>query len=613
LNPSALQEIRQKLARGEFQEVEQTLRPQLESGPRHPGALVLLAASLVRQNRAEEALPLIQESLKADPRQVDAWNWLSICLRTLGRYQESADACQRALVLVPNNAGTLFNLGLCFLAANKWDAAIKALNQALAQHPENPQILQNLGLAHQGLGEISEARRFFKKSIRLAPQAEEPRLSLGALLWQKGDAQAALEVAMELLQIAPNSVPGYLLAAKSASVLGDDDFARENLKRAIELDPNNDVAHAMLGYELKAIGEFEEAQQSFERSLQINPRQGTAHWGIVQSRRSTAEDLEQLPTLNAIADDASLGLEERAYAAYCMGKILDESERFQEALGAYDLANQLSATLAFAGKPFDAKKFKERFATLKSIFTPANLRRQDRGQTSDRPIFIVGMIRSGTTLMEQILSSHPQVAGAGELKFWLQNGPPVILPEVGDIDLARAESLSRQYLQLLENLVPGSQRVTDKMPENLEMAGLIHRLMPQAKFVYMDRHPVDNCLSIYTTPYALPPDYAHVRENIALAYRQTQELRAYWLKVLPKETMLKVSYESLVADPEPVIRKILGFLGLPWDDACLRHEDNKRKVSTPSLWQARQPIYQSSSERWRHYEGLLPEFEKLSS
>ena len=237
-------------------------------------------------------------------------------------------------------------------------------------------------------------------------------------------------------------------------------------------------------------------------------------------------------------------------------------------------------------------------------------RRAAFGADSELPVLIVGMPRSGTTLVEQILSSHPEIAGGGELTFWGDKANALAVAGVALSEEA-AHELAAKYLALLRRIGPAAHRVTDKMPQNYMHLGLIHMVFPRARTIHCRRDPIDTCLSIYFTHFGLMKDYAFERRGIIFFYEQYLSLMAHWRRVLPPDRFLEVDYEALVADPEPVTRRIIDFCGLDWDDACLRSENNPRVVSTASMWQARQRIYQTSVERWRRYEPWLGEFGRL--
>jgi hypothetical protein len=226
-------------------------------------------------------------------------------------------------------------------------------------------------------------------------------------------------------------------------------------------------------------------------------------------------------------------------------------------------------------------------------------------------VLIVGMPRSGTTLVEQILASHPDIAAAGELDFWPRRLDHVRRRRISRLDAAAERDIVRDYPALLRTYSPGARRVTDKMPFNFLFLGHIHRLFPNARIIHCRRLPVDTALSIYLTRFAGLHDFTASREDIVRYYQEYRRLMAHWRAVLPPDRFLDIDYEDLVADPDSVSRRMVAFCGLEWDDACRDSHKTDRPIVTASVWQARQPVYRSSAERWRRYEPWLGELRLL--
>ena len=279
---------------------------------------------------------------------------------------------------------------------------------------------------------------------------------------------------------------------------------------------------------------------------------------------------------------------------------------------AYDEANRLFREMRPDTQGFDQSRQTDMRDRIRSYFTREFLlTNRGLGSQSERPIFVVGMPRSGTTLVEQMLSSHSDVGAAGELPFWPMRGDSAIDRSTGLPDLIRSRQLADEYDELLRSMAPWAKHVTDKMPINYLHLGLINMMFPNARVVHIRRSPIDTCLSIYTTDYRTPPEYAYNRENIVFAYRQYEVLTDHWRESLPAQSMIEVRYESLIDEPEQEIRRVLSFCGLEFQEACLHPEKNRRSIRTPSLWQARQPVYKSSRERWRRFEPWLGPFREL--
>ena len=255
---------------------------------------------------------------------------------------------------------------------------------------------------------------------------------------------------------------------------------------------------------------------------------------------------------------------------------------------------------------FDLARFEERVDRLIAHFTPELLARaSDTGLDDATPILVVGLPRSGTTLIEQILSAHPDVSGAGELSFWNERGSAWERAAGAEAKTEQLASSAADYSRLLRQLAPGAARVTDKMPLNFQWAGLVHLALPRATIVHCRRNPVDTALSIHQTHFN--PRLWFPTGGAALVgfVRGYQRLCAHWRRVLPPERFIEIDYEALVDEPESIIRRIVAASGLPWNDSCLFPQRNARAVKTPSKWQARQPIYRHSVGRWRSYEPWL--------
>jgi tetratricopeptide (TPR) repeat protein len=401
----------------------------------------------------------------------------------------------------------------------------------------------------------------------------------------------------------------HLLAARALFSVGEGPRAEGHWQAALEIDPASPDALNGLGFLLQTKGDFAPAATMFRKSLAVRKAQGTAHWGLGLGNSSEDADLDSL-----IRDTANLPMppSERALANYAIAKTLADRGDYEKAMARYEEANRLAALGEWGGRPrFDRKSYEQAYLLTRQIFTAEFLKAWRHLANSDpSAIFIVGMMRSGTSLMEQVLSSHPQVTAGGELSFWMERGPKAVDPKRRGIEPALARQVVSDYLTGLRKIAP-SGRVTDKKPENSQMLGLIHVLLPKAKVIHMSRNPVDTCLSIYMTPFDRPAPFAHDKENIMFAYRQQEALMNHWRAVLPDGAFLDVSYEELVDRPEAVVRAVLEYCELPWDDACLHHDLNRRSVKTPSVWQVRQPMYTSSAEKWRLFEPYLGPFSRL--
>ncbi|MBV8496056.1 MAG: sulfotransferase, partial [Gammaproteobacteria bacterium] len=282
----------------------------------------------------------------------------------------------------------------------------------------------------------------------------------------------------------------------------------------------------------------------------------------------------------------------------------DDLGCYDEAFDNYRRANELTRRQRV---PYTREKFVQRVDHITGTFDSAFLAaRRGQGSDSELPVLIIGMPRSGTSLTEQILASHPSVFGGGELRFW-EGAYGVFRSEVaGGAEAAQVlGQVGRDYLERMRGLSHGAQRVIDKMPANFLYCGLAHAVFPRARIIHMQRHPLDTCLSIYTQNFFRMGSYANDLEDLAHYYTQYLRIMDHWRALLPAHALLDVPYEGLIAEPEAWTRRLLDFLGLPWDARCLEFHQTERTVLTASRWQVRQKINAASAGRWRNYEKHL--------
>ncbi len=533
-------------------------------------------------------------------------------LRTLGRTAESIAVSQETIRLRSNDVGGHNNLGLCYLAQRRLLDAAASFQSAIAAAPAIAGLHLNLGFVRQRQGQNQDAADSYRAAIALAPNYAEAHARLGQVLLMQGERDNALACFQRAASMtSPDSPDAGLQIAGILSAAGQVEAAENLLRRVVAQNPNSGPAHLHLGRVLQQRGMFEEAISSFESALNHEPGLLSAWLGIVGCGKVTDRTLTERMTAALRQHDRDHA--EAASLHYALGKAFDDSDDLPAAMRHYDAANRLSRMrLRQSGSPIDLRHHTATIDRLIASYTAEYLARHARRTPDDDlPILIIGMIRSGTTLVEQIISSHPAVGAGGELPFWGERAQYA----VDALDASFAEralaGLAADYCRLLRALTPGAVRVTDKMPTNFMLLGLIRLAMPGARIIHCKRNPIDTCLSIYMTPYQRSPDFAHDRETIIAYYREYKRLMTHWRSVLSTDRFFEVSYEDLVTNRERVTREIIAFCGLDWDDACLYPEKNARSVATPSMWQARQPVYRGSLARWRRYERWLGKFRQL--
>jgi len=348
--------------------------------------------------------------------------------------------------------------------------------------------------------------------------------------------------------------------------------------------------------------------------MAINPNNVQAYYNLSRARPAKSDDAE-VTRMEKMLEKPDLSKGDRVNVHFSLGKIYDDLGRHEDAFEQYHQGNQADDRAA----PFDARIHNILVDRLTSVFTKQFfMRRQGLGSESTRPVFIVGMPRSGTTLTEQVLASHAEVFGAGELDQVnrLVNAVSAEVsgsagyPEIaGELDAVTACRLGESYVSYITRLSGGVRRVTDKMPGNFMHLGFIALMLPRARIIHCRRNPMDSCLSCYFQHFTSPMPFASSLEGLGAYYQAYERIMAHWHRALPLP-ILDVAYEDMVADHEGTCRRIVEFCGLEWDDACLQSHKTKRTVKTASTWQVRQPLYTTSVERWRRYGGHLEPLKK---
>ncbi|HEY3782785.1 MAG TPA: sulfotransferase [Fimbriimonadaceae bacterium] len=582
---------------GDLAEAQKLARQVLDLNSESVPATLLLGVLLAKTGRSEEARTELNKVLTYKPDSYEALVWLSMVERKAHNFTEAVDFAQRAMGLRPREAHAHNNLGMIYLESGNAEGAVESFGRAVAISPNVPSVQCNLGLSLLLLNRNEKAEAAFKTALSLAPNTPDARFGLGKSLFRQHRYTDALENAQLAHRMNPNSASIHILLANILVSVGRPVSAEAYLRAAMQIEPNSVEARNGLAIFLQEMGRFKEAEAELQSSFELQPNQGTAYYCLAQSKKITDEDAGLVQSMEAV-DAEKLDLEERRMLHYGLAKAYENLGRYQDSMTQFDIAHDI--TFQKVEGRYNREE-EERFVNdTTALYTKEfMLKTSGRGIDTELPIIICGMIRSGTTLCEQIVSSHPDVGPAGEQFFWLERGAR------GDFDANKLQSWAEQYVEQLEGIAPGFKHVTDKMPGNHRHLGLIHLALPKAKIIHMKRDPLDTCLSIYTTRINRPPVFGRTREDIAFAYKQYERLMSHWRALLPAGSFMEVNYEDLVSDGEPVIRRILEFLDLPWNEMVLRHEVNARNVKTPSLWAVRQPLNRGSVERWRHFEPWL--------
>jgi tetratricopeptide (TPR) repeat protein len=542
------------------------------------------------------------------PNEVAPLLALATELLTAGRPADAIAPLSEAALLQPSDAIIQHDLGLALLELGRLPDAISALERAVACDPRYADAYFRLGIALEKQGNNRAAIVAYDRATELQPFLSEAWFRAGALVYTLGHLEEAIGCFRRAGATGGNSSFGRLGKARALLTEDRSSDAEKVLRKTLALDPANAMAHDLLGNLLAELGRFDEARECFERAIALAPLLAGSYYDLVRCRPLTPADDNLLPRMETALAAPGLEATQRHRLHLAIGKAADDLGDYALAMRHFDAADVVRREVA----PFDSTAFSREVERLIARCTPEFIARaSELGNSDTRPVLIVGMPRSGTTLVEQILSMHPDVGAGGELNFWNERAAAWHrFGSAGNRNPFFTEAASG-YLGVLHALAPKAKRVTDKMPFNFLWAGLIHVTFPRATIIHCRRAAVDTALSIHQTHFHPSLAFPTGGAELVAYFRSYQRLIDHWRNVLPADRFVEVDYENLTRAPEPVIRRIVAACGLAWHDSCLRPEDNPRAVKTPSKWQTRQPIYRTSVARWRRYEPWLGDLRTL--
>jgi len=517
-----------------------------------------------------------------------------------GRPADAIAPLRDAALLQPSNPIIQHDLGLACLEVGNIPDAIAALQRAVASNPRYTDAHFRLGIALEKLGDIGGALAAYDRATQLLPSLTEAWFRAGALVYTLGHVGEAIGCFRRAAATGGRSSFGRLGKARALVIEDRNQEAEQVLREMLVADPRNAMAYDLLGSVLSELGRFDEARACFERTVAIAPLLAGSYYDLVRCRPVTTNDNGLLQSMQAALATPGLELGQRQRIHLAIGKAAEDLGDYALAMEHFDAADAVRRGVA----SFDSAAFSIEIDRLIADCSAEFIARaSELGRSDATPVLIIGMPRSGTTLVEQIVSMHPEVKAGGELNFWNERGAEWLRAGVDeDGFLAKAAA---DYLGVLRVIAPTAARVTDKMPFNFLWAGLIHVAFPHATIIHCRRAAIDTALSIHQTHFHPTMPFPTGGAELVEYFRSYQRLIEHWRRLLPADRFIEVDYEHLTRAPEPVIRRIISACGLAWHDACLRPESNPRAVKTPSKWQTRQPIYRTSVERWRRYEPWL--------
>lgn len=568
-----------------------------------------LGIALYDSKQYDEAEACQKQALALDPRLPTALNNLGSIQRERKDREGAIAYYRKVLDVAPTYLESISNLGAVLCELDRPEEALEVLTGGLRLNPNYAELHCNIANAFLLLEQLDKARFGFERALALRPNYLEAYQGLARLQQESGHLSEAEAMAQKALALNPAKPELYSLLGGIHLELGRADQSAQDYARALELDPKLVSAHLGKGQMLMEQGQMEEAEASFRHALELDADNLAARLSLAQVKKVKEGD-DNLAALLTAAEKLDSMPETRALSLhFALGKAHDDLKHYDEAFAHY----QAGCALKRKRLNYSADNTDLVVDNIAALFSKDNIERlRGGGCDSELPIFVLGMPRSGTTLTEQIIASHPRVYGAGELNDLLDlacRGPegkgteyPTALRDITPDGLRQ---LGEQYVARLRARNASADRITDKMPANFNCLGLIHLMLPRAKIIHVKRNPVDTCLSGFTRLFNRSQHHSYDLVEMGRYYRSYARLMEHWRAVLPAGAFYEVQYEELVADQEAQSRALIEYCGLEWDDACLQPHKTERSIRTASVTQVRQPVYNSSVERWRKYEPHL--------
>jgi len=581
--------------------------------PNHPETLHYYGILAQQTGRSEIAFEMISKALNCRPDYIDAHNNLGVLHHDQGKLGEAAASFQRALVLKPDYAEVHNNLGNVLRDQGKLDEAALSYLWALSLNPNNAKFYNNLGIIRLKQGKLGEAAACFQRALALDPNYVDGHYNLGNVLKEHGKLDEATSTFRRAITLKPDFAEAHNILGVTLNIQGNQDEAIACFRQALTLKPDFAEAHSNLGCIVREFGKLDDAITCFRKALSLKPDYAGAYAGLSSIVKFTEVD-GVIHAMEHLYNKKSTSESDRINLGFALGKAFEDLRDYDRSFDFILEANRLKRK-SFEYSLEDELEF---FEKIKEIFSAEFFAGHPGSGYQDKtPIFIIGMPRSGTSLAEQILASHPLVFGAGELTVLekLINGIPIggtksYFPEcMLSLDGDAFARIGSDYIDKIRNYSKDAEHITDKMLYNFLHVGLIKTILPAAKVIHCARNPMDNCFSIFKKNFAGAGGFAYDITEIGQYYNLYSDLMAHWDKVLPG-FMYTLRYEEMVSDQQNQTKNLLDFCGLPWDEACLNFHKKERKITTASFTQVRQPIYKDSVELWKRYEKRLEPLKK---
>ncbi len=530
-------------------------------------------------------------------------------LHQAGQVQEAETIYRQVLATDPNHADANYLLGVLLYQAGNHAQAVDLISRAIATAPDQPMYHNNLGNMHQELGRLEEAVASYRKALVIKPDYAAAHSNLGNALQELGRLEEAVASYRKALVIKPDYAAAHSNLGTAHQELGRLEEAVASSRKALVIEPSYAEAHNNLGTAHMRMGRLEEAVAGYRKALVIKPDYAESYMHLAHIKEHFECDNE-IKAMEEKYASPDISDEQRMYLAFGLGKAFEDLRQYEKAFDFFLAGNTIkrkTQSYSIEAQDLFFKKQKEVFDS--SLFE----KYRGAGCEDDSPIFVLGMPRSGSTLIEQILASHAQVYGAGEVTalpqimfpFFNRFSSVALAEGIRECDAAEFERMGVEYIDAIKKHSKKARFTTDKALSNFQFIGMIRLILPNAKIIHCCRNPLDNCLSIFKSQFVRSGfEYAYDLIELGRYYNLYRDLMKYWHSVLP-DFIYNIQYEEMVADQAEQTRLLLKHCGLEWEDACLEFYKTNRPVATASAVQVRRPIYKNSVQSWKRYEKQL--------
>ncbi|MEX0319548.1 MAG: sulfotransferase [Ruegeria sp.] len=595
---------------GHRQEAVELGKRAVAAAPKSAPALANLALAYYDCGEFDLSKDLHERALQLAPGHISSLNNLGSMARDEKNRPLAITYYRRVLELAPDNAETHNNLVTVLIEDEQLDLAQTELSRLLSRAPGNAEAHRNQGRIHLMYAQLDAAETSFRRSIEINPALAQSHVGLSQVMLEKNHPDLALAAARKAVEIEPDSALCLHQMGLCHSNLSDEKLAVDAYDKALGIDPAFSASIMGRGHLFMEMGDMASARDAFEQARDLDPDDLYPTMALCRLDKVKTPDDPLLAALEAnMPRSGNMAPQKRASFHFALGECYDALGRYDDAFGQYAMGARVKRSLL----SYDADLYDRHVDQIIQTFTPEFIDHlRSAALPSATPIFVLGMPRSGTTLTESILASHPQVHGAGELNdlqrifgFDAQGKSRQFPETLKALPNEALSALAQDYVDRLTAHAPDAAMITDKMPANFHMVGLIHALLPNARIVHIQRHPMDTCLSCFTRLFERSQHHSYDLEELGRAYDAYRRLMQHWRHVLPATAFHELHYEALVADTEQEARSLLQYCGLDWDERCLDFHKSRRRVRTASLSQVRQPVYRGSIEKWRRYQDHL--------